>query len=168
MSVLLQGFQLFALPVWKNICLSQPYDKDKAERVTMASGIASKLKTLDKEWNSEVTKILSDEGVEFSGGEAQKLATARAFYKDAPFLILDEPTSALDPLAEERFFRGIDGVTNHQTVLFITHRLSSVKLCDRVVVLNNGICEEVGSHEELVQRKGVYADLFQKQAEYYV
>jgi ABC-type multidrug transport system fused ATPase/permease subunit len=114
-----------------------------------------------------VYKTLDDNGIEFSGGEGQKLALARAIYKDAETLILDEPTSALDPIAEYELFSKLNDISDNKSTIFISHRLSSTKFCDKIIVLSGGEIIECGSHEKLIKQHGVYADLFNAQAKYY-
>ena len=106
-------------------------------------------------------------GVTLSGGEAQKLAIARALYKDAPFVILDEPTAALDPISEAEIYENFDALVEERTTLYISHRMSSCKFCDRILVMEQGEVEEEGTHEELLNNAGVYAKLWKAQAEYY-
>lgn len=113
-------------------------------------------------------KIYEEDGIELSGGEAQKLAIARALYKDAPIVILDEPTAALDPKAEYDIYTKFLAMVDSKTAIFISHRLSSTKFCDRIVVLRDGRIVETGSHSELLSQKGYYAELFDLQARFYV
>ena len=112
-------------------------------------------------------KDLEKKGVEVSGGEAQKIAIARALYKDAPFIILDEPTAALDPIAEAEVYSKFDQIAGDKTAVYISHRLSSCKFCDDIVVFDHGHIVQQGSHQQLVEADGVYAQLWQAQAQYY-
>ena len=113
-------------------------------------------------------KDLSDDGVEISGGEAQKIAIARALYKDAPFIILDEPTAALDPITEAEIYGKFDKITGDKTAIYISHRLSSCKFCDEIAVFQDGKVIQQGSHETLVADKaGKYYALWNAQAQYY-
>ena len=112
-------------------------------------------------------KFLDLHGAELSGGENQRLALARALYKDGPILVLDEPTAALDPLAEYDMYQRLAQMTQGKTSIFISHRLSSTRFCDRILLLEDGRVVEEGSHEELLRRGGKYAKLFQVQAQYY-
>ncbi len=109
----------------------------------------------------------AEEGENLSGGEAQKVAIARALYKDAPFVILDEPTAALDPLAEAEIYENFRELVGDKTSIYISHRMSSCRFCDRIIVLSDGGIAEEGTHEELMQENGLYADLFNTQAQYY-
>ena len=110
---------------------------------------------------------MDDKGVELSGGESQKLSIARVIYKDAPFVILDEPTSALDPIAESELYMNLNKIINNHSAIFISHRLSSTKFCDRIFFLEKGELLEVGTHDELMNVDSEYKKLFNMQAEYY-
>ena len=115
-----------------------------------------------------IYKNLSEDGVDVSGGEAQKIAIARALYKDAPFIILDEPTAALDPIAEAEIYSKFDQITGHKTAIYISHRLSSCKFCDEIAVFHQGRVIQQGTHESLVnERNGKYYELWNAQAQYY-
>ena len=105
--------------------------------------------------------------MEFSGGEGQKLALARAIYKNAKILILDEPTSALDPIAEYELFSRLYAFSEEKTTLFVSHRLSSTAFCDNIIVISNGGIAEKGTHSELMKQNGIYAQLYRSQAKYY-
>ena len=112
-------------------------------------------------------KSLVEDSIELSGGEQQKLALARALYKDGQIMILDEPTAALDPLAEDTMYQTYNKLTAGRTSIFISHRLSSTRFCDRILYMENGCIVEEGTHDELMRRGGKYADLFQVQSQYY-
>ena len=113
-------------------------------------------------------KYFFDDGVEPSGGEQQKIAIARALYKDAPVVILDEPTAALDPIAEYEIYRHFNTLVGGKTAFYISHRLSSCRFCDRIAVFSEGKIAELGTHEELVNKQGgIYAGMFEAQAQYY-
>lgn len=116
---------------------------------------------------TRLNKQVNQNGIELSGGEAQKLMLARALYKDAPLLVLDEPTAALDPIAEGRIYVEYNRMTENKTSLFISHRLASTSFCDRIILLKNGeICEE-GTHKELLRKNGEYSTLFELQSCWY-
>ena len=110
---------------------------------------------------------MEDNGVEISGGEAQKIAIARALYKDAPFVILDEPTSALDPVAEYEIYQHFDKMVQGKTSIYISHRMSSCRFCDKILVFDQGQIVEEGNHEELMAGDGLYSKLWNAQAQYY-
>ena len=116
---------------------------------------------------SHLYKDFAEDGVEISGGEAQKIALARALYKDAPFIILDEPTAALDPLAEAEIYENFNALIENKTAIYISHRMSSCKFCDSIVVMKDGQVAECGTHEGLLELDGEYAMLYNAQAAYY-
>ena len=107
------------------------------------------------------------DGINLSGGEAQKVAIARALYKDAPFVILDEPTSALDPISEAEIYENFSTLIENKTAIYISHRMSSCRFCEEIVVLDHGNIVERGNHESLLAQKGLYANLYETQAQYY-
>jgi ATP-binding cassette subfamily B protein len=135
----------------------------RAAKSSLADGLAERL---PKQYDQMLGKRFAD-GVELSGGEWQKVALARAYMKDAQLLILDEPTAALDARAEYEVFQRFAELTKGKSAVLISHRFSTVRMADRILVLNRGEMMEVGSHEELIQRKGRYAELFELQAKGY-
>lgn len=169
-GVVFQDFQLFAATVEENVVMDLPTEGcEPAVREAMKkSGFSEKLKTLPEGIHQELTKEFSEEGVELSGGEEQKLAVARAFYKDAGLVFLDEPSAALDPLAEYQLNEAMKEVARDKTVLTISHRLSTTRNADYIYVMEKGQVVEQGSHEELVAAKGVYAAMWNVQAGQYV
>lgn len=123
---------------------------------------------MKKGLGTSLYRDLDEDGVEVSGGEAQKIALARALYKDAPIVILDEPTAALDPISEHEIYSGFRRLIGEKTAVFISHRLSSCRFCDDILVFHEGTLVQRGTHEELVNVKnGKYAELWQAQARYY-
>lgn len=166
-GIVLQDYSLFAYSVKENIVFDKPFEKEKFEESIHKSGLGDKIKTLSKGIDSSVYRELDDNGIEFSGGEGQKLALARAIYKNAGLLILDEPTSALDPVAEYELFSKLNDIAKDKTTVFISHRLSSTRFCDRIIVLKDGNISEWGSHAELMRQDGFYAHLYRAQAKYY-
>lgn len=164
-SVVFQDFKLLALPLAQNISGGEAYDKLKVLEVLKNTGL-----DLSKFKNAEETylyKNFDDEGVNISGGEGQKIAIARALYKDAPLIILDEPTAALDPIAEAEIYSKFDGLVKNKTSLYISHRLSSCKFCSHILVFDEGRIVQEGSHEELLAEDGLYSKLWNAQAQYY-
>ncbi len=139
----------------------------RVESMLEQAGLGEKLKKLDKGIHTACQRILDEEGSGFSGGEQQKIAIARALYKESPVVILDEPTSALDAKAEQETFEQMHRLANGKTAIYISHRLSSTRFTGRVIVLNQGRIVEEGSHSELVQKDGLYAEMWRKQAKYY-
>ncbi len=166
-GIVLQDFCLFAYSVAENVVFDGQIDGTRLQESIEKSGLSEKIVSLRNGVQTSIYKTLDDNGVEFSGGEGQKLALARAIYKDAGILILDEPTSALDPLAELALFSRLADIADGRTTLFISHRLSSTRFCDRILVLSDGKIAETGSHDALMEKDGVYADLFRTQAKYY-
>lgn len=169
-STVFQDFKLFAFKILDNITSLDNECKDlsKVNHCLEKAGLLSKINALEEGVETYLFKIYEENGVELSGGEAQKLAIARALYKDAPIVILDEPTAALDPKAEYEIYTKFLSLVDDKTAIFISHRLSSTKFCDRIVVLKEGEIAEIGSHSELLAQKGYYAELFSMQAQFYL
>ncbi|MBQ1224246.1 MAG: ABC transporter ATP-binding protein, partial [Oscillospiraceae bacterium] len=167
-SVVFQDYKLLSFSLGQNVGAGESYDKTKAENALRGVGFGERLDELEKGLDTKLYKDFDSEGVEISGGEAQKIALARALYKDAPFVILDEPTAALDPLAEAEIYSRFDSIVGNKTAIYISHRLSSCRLCDRILVLDGGEIVQYGSHEELLKdRNGKYFELWNAQAQYY-
>ena len=169
LSVVFQDYVLFSLMLAENIAADKDYDGDQVRRCLADVGFAERLEKLgERGIESFLYKDYTDEGVEISGGEAQKLAIARAIYKEAPFVLLDEPTAALDPLAEAEIYSNFDKIAGDKTAIYISHRLSSCRFCDKIAVFDKGRLVQTGSHEELLaEEEGVYAALWNAQAKYY-
>jgi len=168
-SVVFQDFQLIAQPLGANVAGSIEYDREKAEKALTDAGFGERLASMEKGLDTMLYKDLSEDGVDVSGGEAQKIAIARALYKDAPFIILDEPTAALDPIAEAEIYSKFNDIAGDKTAIYISHRLSSCKFCDEIAVFHEGAVIQQGSHEALLQdENGKYHQLWNAQAQYYV
>lgn len=168
-SVVFQDFSLFAVPLSQNVSTSIDYDKEKLWQCLEEAGIADRVKEFDKKEETVLYKKLDDNGVEISGGEAQKIAIARALYRDAPFVVLDEPTAALDPISEFEIYSRFNGFTKGKTAIYISHRLSSCRFCDKIMVFDKGQIVQFGSHDELLSdENGKYYRLWTSQAKYYV
>ena len=168
-SVVFQDFQLICQPLGANVAGSMEYDRDRARKALIDAGFADRLAAMEKGLDTMLYKNLSEDGVEVSGGEAQKIAIARALYKDAPFIILDEPTAALDPIAEAEIYSKFDEIAGNKTAIYISHRLSSCKFCDEIAVFHEGAVVQQGSHAELLaDRGGKYYALWNAQAQYYM
>ena len=166
-AVVFQDFQLFALPLGENVAASVQYDEEEVLRRLGQAGLSDWVKQLPKGVKQPLYTVEKD-GVNVSGGEAQKIAIARALYKDAPFVVLDEPAAALDPIAEAEVYAGFRGMVEGKGALYISHRLSSCRFCDRIAVFEGGRLVQEGSHEELLaQEDGPYACLWQAQAQWY-
>lgn len=161
-----QDFGTFAFSVAENIDFNQEVDGKRIDSVIERIGLSDRIAKLK---DGLATKLENDnhEGVKLSGGESQKLAIARALYKDAPFVILDEPTAALDPFAEAEIYEQFDSLVQGKTTIYISHRMSSCRFCDRIVVLKGGQIIEDGNHQSLLDLQGEYYELYTAQAEYY-
>lgn len=166
-----QDVCLFGMTVKDNILLGEKATPENEERVVAAlkkAGIYERIKRLPKGIDTMMTKEFDDEGAVLSGGESQKVAVARAFYRTCPIKIFDEPSSALDPIAEYELFRSMIKEGRQNTMIFISHRLSSVKSADHILMLEHGRISERGTHAELMQKNGSYAAMYQKQARNYL
>ena len=132
------------------------------------AGFETRFASMPKGLDTYLYKDLDEKGIQISGGEAQKIAIARALYKDAPFIILDEPTAALDPVAEAEIYSKFNDIVTDKTTVYISHRLSSCKFCDEIAVFHEGNVVQKGTHEELINDKnGKYYELWNAQAQYY-
>ncbi len=168
-SAVFQQFSLLPVTI-EEIVSEMPAEQTdhfRVQRCLETAGILDKVKELPRGVESQFGKTIYDDGIDFSGGEVQKLLLARALYREAPVLLLDEPTAALDPIAESALYENYNEISRGKTSVFISHRLASTSFCDRIILLENGkICEE-GTHEQLLERKGKYYRLFEMQAKYY-
>ncbi len=165
-----QEVEVFAFPLSENVSMTtaDETDKAKAEQYIRAAGMGEKLDKLPDGMDTELLKVLYDDGVDLSGGEKQKLALARALYKGAPVVVLDEPTAALDALAEYRLYQSFNGMIGDRSAVYISHRLSSTRFCDSIAMFVAGKMVEHGTHEELLAKGGAYAEMFRVQAQYYI
>ena len=144
------------------------FDRDRVRKALIDAGFGDRLATMEKGLDTMLYKDLSEDGVDVSGGEAQKIAIARALYKNAPFIILDEPTAALDPIAEAEIYSKFNDITGDKTAIYISHRLSSCKFCDEIAVFHEGSVIQQGSHDALLcDTDGKYHELWNAQAQYY-
>ena len=167
-SVVFQDFKLFALKLGENVAASVNYEQDRVVDCLEKVGFSERLAKLENGTETYLYKDYRNDGVEVSGGEAQKIAIARALYKDAPFIVLDEPTAALDPIAEAEIYSKFDEIAGDKTAIYISHRLSSCKFCDEILVFHKGAVIQQGTHEELVANEnGKYYELWHAQAQYY-
>ncbi|MCX0409754.1 ABC transporter ATP-binding protein [Clostridium perfringens] len=169
LSVVFQDIKTFAFTVAENVSLEnlEEVDRGKVLHCIEKAGVGDKINSLQKGIDTSLLKILDGEGVELSGGENQKLALARALYKNGKIVILDEPTSALDAVAEYNIYKGFDELIGDKTAIYISHRLASTKFCDVIAFFENGEIVEYGTHEELLKKNGKYSDMFNIQAQYY-
>ena len=168
-GVVFQDFKLFAATVAENVVMdrTEGIEEQSIWEAVRKSGFAEKLAMLPRGLQQELTREFSEEGTDLSGGEAQKLAVARAFYKDAGLVLLDEPSAALDPIAEYQLNRAMKEVAEEKTVLSISHRLSTTRDADVIYVMEQGQVIEQGSHKDLLVQGGVYATMWQAQASRY-
>ena len=167
-SVVFQDFKLMALTLGENVAGSKQYDREAVTLSLKNAGFADRMERIPKGLETYLYKDLEKDGVEVSGGEAQKIAIARALYKDAPFIILDEPTAALDPIAEAEIYSKFNEIVGDKTAIYISHRLSSCKFCDEIAVFHNGSVVQQGTHESLLaDESGKYYELWNAQAQYY-
>ena len=167
-SVVFQDFKLFSFSLGENVASGADYNVDKVMGSLHQSGFGERLATMPEGIKTTLYKDFDENGVEVSGGEAQKIALARALYKDSPFIILDEPTAALDPIAEYEIYSKFNEIVGDKTAIYISHRLSSCRFCDKIAVFDNGQIVQRGSHDELVSdESGKYYELWHAQAQYY-
>lgn len=167
-SVVFQDFKIPAFPLGQNVAASTEYNKEKAEDALRRAGLSALLEKLPYGLDTPVYTDFDKNGVDISGGEAQKVAIARALYHDTPFVILDEPTAALDPLAEYEIYSKFDELVGTKTAVYISHRLSSCQFCNDILVIDEGRAVQRGTHNSLIKEKdGLYYKLWNTQAKYY-
>lgn len=164
-----QNVEVFAFPISENVSMKRPEDTDirASEQCLIQAGMQEKIESLPNGVNTQLLKIIEDDGIDLSGGEKQKLALARALYKNAPVIVLDEPTAALDALAEYNLYKSFDKIIGDKSAVYISHRLSSTRFCDNIAMFKSGEMVEYGTHDELLARNGAYAEMFEIQAQYY-
>ncbi len=167
-SVVFQDFKLLPFTLSQNVAASVNYDVDRVKSTLSKSGFSTKLDSMPKGIETHLYKDFEEDGVDISGGEAQKIALARALYKNSAFIILDEPTAALDPVAEFEIYSKFNDIVGDKTAIYISHRLSSCRFCDDIVVFHNGELIQRGNHETLIaDESGKYYELWNAQAQYY-
>jgi len=168
LSFVFQDFKLFAFTLGENVAASDDFNPIKAEESLKKVSFGDRLKNMEAGLDTYLYKDVSEKGVEISGGEAQKIAMARALYKDAPIIVLDEPTAALDPIAEASIYEDFNNIVGDKTAIYISHRLSSCRFCDEITVFDDGGIVQKGTHQELLEDKdGKYFELWNAQAKYY-
>lgn len=167
-AIVFQDFKLLAFPVGENVACSDEYDEERVWKCLEMAGVKERVEEFPKKLKQSIYKLYEKDGIDLSGGEEQKIAIARALYKDAPFVILDEPTAALDPIAESEIYSRFNEIAGNKTTVYISHRLSSCRFCSRIVVFDNGAVIQEGTHEELLENPaGKYSELWNAQAQYY-
>lgn len=166
-SVVFQDFKIFSTTLAQNISANEEYDKERLYDTLDKANIKDRVLAMENKESTYLYKDLDKSGVEISGGEAQKLALARALYKDSPVVILDEPTAALDPVAENEIYNRFNSFVDNKTAIYISHRLSSCVFCNRIAVFDKSQLVETGTHQELLNANGKYSELWNAQAKYY-
>jgi len=167
-SFVFQDFKLFSFSLGQNIATDVAYDAEKVIECMKKVSFYDRFLTLPEGLETYLYKDLSQDGVEISGGEEQKIALARALYKGTPFIVLDEPTAALDPIAEVQVYSDFSNMVDKKTAIYISHRLSSCQFCDEITVFDKGRIVQKGSHVKLVNEVGgKYCELWNAQAKYY-
>lgn len=164
-----QNIEVFAFPIWENVSMRERVDTnmDVVNVALERSGLDKKIEKYEKGIETQLLKIFDAEGIDLSGGERQRLAMARALYQDRSVIVLDEPTAALDALAEDRMYQEFNKMVEGKTSIFISHRLSSTRFCDQIVLFEDGAVAELGTHDELMNQEGKYAHMYHVQAQYY-
>jgi ATP-binding cassette subfamily B protein len=167
-GVVLQDFSLLPFTLSQNVAASTEYKKDRVHECLSLAGFDTRLETMPNGLDTYLYKNFDEAGVEPSGGEEQKIALARALYKNAPFIVLDEPTAALDPIAEYEIYTRFNAIVGDKTAVYISHRLSSCRFCDDIIVFHEGSAIQRGTHDELlIDVSGKYHELWNAQAQYY-
>lgn len=166
-SAVFQDIAPFAASIGENITGRQDYDKSRLDICLKRSGFYDKVKSLKNGVDSRLVRGIYRDSIDLSGGEMQKLALAKALYKDAPVLLLDEPTAALDAIAEQKMYLNYIKFAEGKSSVFISHRLASTRFCDRIILIDKGEIAEYGTHSELMEKGGKYAELFSLQSSYY-
>lgn len=169
-SPVFQDFSMFAFTVKENIALADAENADygKLWALCGSCGLTNKMKNLPQGLDTLVFKEFDETGFEPSGGEQQKIAIARALYKDAPIVVLDEPTAALDPIAEYDIYTHFNRLTHGKSAIYISHRLATCRFCDRIAVFHEGEIIQDGNHEQLMDQGGLYSEMFMAQMQYYM
>lgn len=169
LGVVFQDFKMFAFSIAENIACNDEYDESEIKKVIANSGLTNKFDSLEKGFDTSISKLFDEEGIELSGGETQRLAISRTLYKSPSLVILDEPTAALDPIAEYDIYQKFKEMIDGKTAVFISHRLSSTRFTDKIAVFENGSLIEYGNHSELINiANGHYKVMFDMQAQYYI
>lgn len=167
-SVVFQDFSLFSFKIGEVVASSKTFDENKVRECLQKANFGDRLHEMPEDVHTYLYKGYDQSGIEISGGEAQKIALARALYKDSPFILLDEPTAALDPISEYEVYSNFNAISGDKTTVYISHRLASCRFCNKIVVFDNGHIVQHGSHEELLSDvSGKYHELWNAQAQYY-
>lgn len=169
LGVIFQDINSVPISIASNVsgCMEEDTDMEKVRVCLRRAGLWKDVEALEKKELTNLTQCFDPDGIQLSGGMMQKLMLARCLYKDASMLVLDEPTAALDPIAESNMYEEYKTATQGKSALFISHRLASTKFCDRILFLEDGRIAETGTHDELLQKNGKYAEVFAVQSQYY-
>ncbi len=167
-SAVFQDYVMFSYTIRENLCFDHPASDEQLYSLMDNMELADLFNTCANGLDTYLGKEFSEEGIDLSGGQKQKLAICRALYKDGSVVILDEPTASLDPISEHGVYQQVDRFTQGKTEVFISHRMSSTKFCHQILVLEKGVIQEQGTHEELLALRGLYYEMFSKQAKYYI
>ncbi|MBD5104858.1 MAG: ABC transporter ATP-binding protein, partial [Ruminococcaceae bacterium] len=166
--VVFQDFSLFSFKLGEIVASSKQFDENKVLECLKKANFGNLSDVMPEGANTYLYKGYDQSGIEISGGEAQKIALARALYKDSPFILLDEPTAALDPISEYEVYSNFNAISGDKTTVYISHRLASCRFCNKIAVFDNGCIVQNGSHEELLSdENGKYCELWHAQAQYY-
>jgi ABC-type multidrug transport system fused ATPase/permease subunit len=166
-SAVFQDFANLSFTLKENIAMNDNGDMDKIAEIIDGVGLKERIDELSNGYETYLTKSFDSGGIEFSGGQAQKIAIARAVYKNTPMLILDEPTANLDPKAEGEIYTDFFNMAKNKTTIFISHRLAASTIADNIAVFSDGKIAEYGSHNELMKQNGIYAEMYRKQSQQY-
>jgi ATP-binding cassette subfamily B protein len=166
-SAVFQDFSLFPFSIEDNIVANLPKDREKLKKVSKSLDMDDFIENLEKGYQTKLYKDINEGAVDLSGGQKQKIAIARALYRKGDLVILDEPTAALDPLAEAEIFENFHKLTQNKTAIFISHRMSSSRFCDKILLLQDGKIKAFDSHENLMKSNNLYKDLFESQAHHF-
>ena len=167
-SVVFQDFTLFPFRLGEVVASKRDFDSGRVRECLEKATFDTRLETLPHGADTCIGRQFDRDGVEFSGGEGQKIALARALYKDSPFILLDEPTAALDPVSEYEVYSNFNAISGDKTTVYISHRLASCRFCDKIAVFDHGQIVQTGGHEELLSEEGgKYAELWKAQAQFY-
>lgn len=168
-ATVFQDTPILPASIAKNIslCDELEIDREKLYKVIQLAGLENKIQSLPQKENTLLVPGVNAGAISLSGGELQRLLLARSLYKDAPIMILDEPTASLDPIAEKELYLKYNELTYNKTSIYISHRLSSTKFCDKIILIDNASVVEIGTHEELLRKGGLYAKMFETQSKYY-
>lgn len=168
LGVVFQDFKLFSFTARENIVMNTICDDSRLYESIKKCGLEKRIEQLPHGVDTYINKEFDSNGIELSGGEGQKIAIARSIYRDTPIVVFDEPTSSLDPIAEYEIYKNFHNLAQKRTSIYISHRMSSTRFTDKIVVLKNGIIAEYGTHDELMKIDcGIYKEMFSIQAKYY-